>query len=437
MTYPYKQYGIFIDGDFVAPAKGIMTDIENPATGDVLASVSRGTEEDVDKAVSAARNSFSTWRETTACQRSEILQKLSSIVAENQGYLAHIESIDSGKPIVETIEDIRAVADHFQYFAGLIRAEEDSLVRLDKDNMAMITRAPYGVVAQIIPWNYPFLMAGWKIAPALAAGNCVVIKPSETTPLSLLEFAGLTKDILPHGVLNIVTGAGSIVGRYMAAHPDINKVSFTGSTEIGKTIARSAADSVIPATLEMGGKSANIIFPDAPMEKAIEGAALGILYGQGQVCNAGSRLFVHNSIYQQTVDALISLFKKVRVGDPIDRETRMGTLISQKQLDTVLKYVNIGIEEGAELAYGGKRLSGGPYDKGYFMEPTLFTNVSNDMRIAREEIFGPVLCVIPFETEDEVIQMANDSEYGLAGACWTMNLNRALRVAAKIDTGLF
>lgn len=432
-----STFDLFIDGQFIKPAAQQYIQVKNPANGEVIATVASGTEADVDAAVAAAKRAKQSWKQLGAAGRSDILFRIGECILENEARLAHIETIDSGKPIVETLEDIRAIADQFKYFAGVIRSESGTFTKQDGEYMTLISREPYGVVGQIIPWNFPFLLAGWKLAPALAAGNCVVIKPAELTPLSLLELANLTKTILPPGVLNIVTGRGSVVGEHLVQHPDVQKIAFTGSTAVGKRISKSAADSVIPLSMELGGKSANIIFPDAPMAKAIEGATMGILYGQGQVCNAGSRLFVHQSIYDETVAALVAHFKKVKVGDPLDEATRMGTLISEAQLEVVSNYVETGIAEGAKLAFGGKRMMTAPFDKGYYFEPTLFTHVTNEMRIAQEEIFGPVLVVIPFDSDEDVIEMANDSEYGLAGACWTRDIYKGLKIAAAIETGLF
>jgi acyl-CoA reductase-like NAD-dependent aldehyde dehydrogenase len=437
VKFEHKTYGLFIDGAFRAPVVQQHTQVRNPATGEIIATVASGSAADVDIAITAAMRAKQAWKQISAAERSDLLYRVAERILANEAHLAHVETLDSGKPIVETREDIRAIADQFKYFAGIIRSETGTFTKQDGAYMTLISREPYGVVGQIIPWNFPFLLAGWKLAPALAAGNCVVIKPAELTPLSLLELAELTKDILPAGVLNVVTGRGSVVGEHMVKHPDIQKIAFTGSTAVGKQISRSAADSVIPLSMELGGKSANIIFPDAPMAKAIEGATMGILYGQGQVCNAGSRVFVHRSIYDETVRALIAHFEKVKVGDPLDEATRMGTLISEAQMAVVSKYVETGIAEGATLAFGGKRMMQAPFDKGYYFEPTLFTHVTNDMRIAQEEIFGPVLVVIPFDSDEDVIAMANDSEYGLAGACWTRDIFRGLKIASAVDTGLF
>lgn len=347
-----------------------------------------------------------------------------------------VETLDNGKPIRESSNiDLPLAVDHFRYFAGVVRAEEDEAVMLDKETMSIILREPIGVVGQIIPWNFPLLMAAWKLAPALAAGDTVVIKPSSATSLSILELVKILNEILPPGVVNIITGKGSVAGNYILEHEGFRKLAFTGSTDVGYTVAEAAAKKLIPSTLELGGKSANIFFPDCPWEKAIEGATLGILFNQGQVCCAGSRAFVHEKIYDKFIAELIEKFKKVKVGLPWEKDTMMGPLVNEAQLHKVLEYIRIGKNEGAKLAYGGNRIESNNLSKGFFMEPTIFVDVNNKMRIAQEEIFGPVLCVIKFKEEDEVIKMANDSEFGLAGAVWTKDINRAIKVARSIETG--
>jgi aldehyde dehydrogenase (NAD+) len=287
----------------------------------------------------------------------------------------------------------------------------------------------------IVPWNFPILMAAWKLAPALAAGNCIVFKPSSSTSLSVLELGKLMSEVLPEGVVNIITGRGSTAGNYMLEHPGFRKLAFTGSTEVGYTVADAAAKKIIPATLELGGKSANIFFPDAPWDKAIEGLQMGILFNQGQVCCAGSRAFVHESIYDKFLDAAVRAFENVKVGLPWEKDTIMGSQINETQIKKILSYIDIGRKEGARVATGGTRLTENGLDKGCFMRPTILADVDNHMRVAQEEIFGPVVCFIKFRDEDEVIKMANDSEYGLGGAVWTMDINRAFRVARGVETG--
>lgn len=365
-----------------------------------------------------------------------MLLKIADLIDENAEKLAMVETLDNGKPIRETMTiDVPLSSDHFRYFASVIRTEEGQAVMIDKDTMSIILREPIGVVGQIIPWNFPLLMAAWKIAPVLAAGCCTVIKPSNFTPLSLLELAKLLDQVLPPGVVNVVTGRGSTTGRYMLEHPGFRKLSFTGSTEVGYVIAEAAAKKLIPATLELGGKSANIYFPDCPWEKAIEGLQIGILFNQGQVCCAGSRVFVHEDIYDKFLAEAVAAFNKVKVGIPWEKDTQMGSQINEEQLQKILSYVEIGKQEGAKVACGGTRITENGLDKGAFMRPTLLVDVHNKMRVAQEEIFGPVAVVIKFKTEEEVIAMANESEYGLGGAVWTKDINRALRVARAIETG--
>ncbi len=306
---------------------------------------------------------------------------------------------------------------------------------IDKDTMSIILREPIGVVGQIVPWNFPLLMAAWKLAPAIAAGDCVVLKPSSETSLSTLELAKLMSEVLPPGVVNIVTGRGSTTGNYMLEHEGFRKLAFTGSTEVGYTVAEAAAKKLIPATLELGGKSANIYFEDAPWDKAMEGLLIGILFNQGQVCCAGSRVFVHDSIYDKFLSDAVAAFEKVKVGLPWEKDTQMGSQINEAQLKKILSYIEIGKKEGAKVATGGYRITDHGLDKGYFMKPTILVDVDNKMRVAQEEIFGPVVCFIRFKDEDEVIKMANDTEYGLAGAVWTKDINRALRVARGIEAG--
>jgi acyl-CoA reductase-like NAD-dependent aldehyde dehydrogenase len=330
---------------------------------------------------------------------------------------------------------VPASADHFRYFAAAVRMEEGTAQDIDRDTLSIVLREPIGVVGQIVPWNFPILMAAWKIAPALAAGDAIVIHPSSSTSLSLLELVKLIGDILPRGVLNVITGRGAKSGDYMLGHKGFNKLAFTGSTEIGYRVAKQAADKLIPATLELGGKSANIFFEDAPWEKAIEGAQLGILFNQGQVCCAGSRLFVQDKIYDKFLAGIKDAFDKVRVGLPWKDGIQMGAQVNHRQLEKILNYVKIGQEEGASLVTGGYKINECELKKGEFIRPTILADAKNDMRISQEEIFGPVATVIKFKDEEEAIKLANDSEYGLGGAVWTRDINRALRVAKSVETG--
>ncbi|NLU10780.1 MAG: aldehyde dehydrogenase [Tepidanaerobacter acetatoxydans] len=431
-----KNYQLLIGGRWVDAKDGETFETHNPANGELLATCANAGKEDVDEAVKAAWKAFETWKEVSAQEKSGILLKIADLIDENAEKLAMIETLDNGKPIRETRNiDVPLSSDHFRYFAGAIRAEEGQAVMIDKNTLSIILREPIGVVGQIIPWNFPLLMAAWKLAPALAAGCTVVIKPSSSTPLSILELGKLINDVLPPGVVNIVTGSGATTGNYMLEHPGFRKLAFTGSTEVGYSIAEAAAKKLIPSTLELGGKSANIYFPDCPWEKAIEGVQLGILFNQGQVCCAGSRVFVHEDIYEEFLAECVEAFKKIKVGLPWEEDTIMGTQINEAQLKKILNYIEIGKQEGARLACGGSRITENGLDKGCFMQPTIFADVDNKMRIAQEEIFGPVACFLKFKDEEEVIKMANDSEYGLGGAVWTKDINRALRVARGIETG--
>ncbi len=431
-----ETYGLYIDGTWRAASDGAVFTSTNPANGQALAQCAEATKEDVDAAVAAAWRAYPAWKKTTKEERANILDQIADRIEENAQWLATVETMDNGKPIRETTTiDVPYSVRHFHYYASLIRTDEGVASVLDGGMMSLVLREPIGVVGQIVPWNFPFLMAAWKLAPALAAGDCVVFKPSSSTSLSMLVFMELIEDLLPAGVLNLVTGAGSKSGQYLLDHPDLSKLAFTGSTEIGKSIARAAADKLIPATLELGGKSANIIFDDCNWDMAVDGVQLGILFNQGQVCCAGSRVFVHENIYDKFVAELVEAFQKVKVGDPLNPETQMGSQVNKRQAEKILSYVKIAQEEGATVACGGDYYTENGCDKGSFVQPTLITNVTNDMRVAQEEIFGPVAVVIKFKTEEEVIAMANDSAYGLGGAVWTQNLNRALRVSRSIETG--
>ncbi len=390
----------------------------------------------MDDAVREAWKAFETWKKVPTSERAAILNKIADIIDANTEHLAMVESLDNGKPIRETMAiDIPLSAKHFRYFAGCIMAEEGSANILDEQFLSLILREPIGVVGQIVPWNFPFLMAAWKLAPVLAAGCCTVFKPSSDTSLSVLEFARLVQDVIPKGVFNVITGSGSKSGQYMLDHKGFRKLAFTGSTEVGRQVALAAADRLIPATLELGGKSANIFFPDCNWEQAIDGLQLGILFNQGQVCCAGSRVFVHEDIYDKFLEDAVKAFNNVKVGVSWDPETQMGSQINERQLEKILSYVEIGKQEGARLICGGERITDGELAKGCFMRPTLLADVTNDMRVAQEEIFGPVACILKFRDEDEVIRMANDNAYGLGGAVWTRDLNRAIRVSRGIETG--
>ena len=417
------SYKLFIDGEFVDAEGGASLDVFNPATGEKISKIADASKADVDRAVAAARKAFESFRRTSVYERSALLNKIADVLEQNAEFIATVETIDNGKPIRETrAVDVAWSIEHFRYFAGVILGEEGSANMLKERYLSVVLREPIGVVGQIVPWNFPFLMGAWKLAPLIAAGDTCVFKPSSETSLSILEFIRLIAPLLPKGVINVVTGKGSKAGEFVRTHKGLDKLAFTGSTEVGRGIALAAAQKIIPATLELGGKSANIIFDDCDFDVAIDGVQLGILFNQGQVCCAGSRIFVQ---------ALVEKFKRIKVGDPLDPNTQMGCQINKKQADKILEYVKIGVEEGAKIAVGGKRHSAGEA----FVEPTLLVDVRNDMRVAQEEIFGPVGVVIKFKDQDELVRMANDSLYGLGGAVFTRDIAKALTVARLLETG--
>ena len=431
------HYDLFIGGEFVPSTDpNSKCTSKSPVDGSTLSTFANATKEDVDKAVQTAWKAFETWKKTTPKQRSEILLKIADAIDKNKERLAKIETMDNGKPIRETLNiDIPYAVEHFKYFAACILAEEGSANVLDEQYLSLILREPIGVVGQIVPWNFPFLMGAWKLAPVLAAGDCTVFKPSSETSLSILELARITKDIIPKGVFNVITGRGSQSGQYLLDHPKLSKLAFTGSTEVGLTIGLAAAKKIIPATLELGGKSANIFFDDCDFDLAIDGACMGILFNQGQVCCAGSRIFVQDTFYDKFVDALVKEFNSVKVGNSLDPKTMMGAQVNAKQLKKILEYVKIGESEGCKIGCGGVQVVENGLDKGCYMRPTLLLNATNKMRVAQEEIFGPVAVVIKFHDVDEVIAMANDSIYGLGGGVFTKDINKAIKVARGVETG--
>ena len=431
-----KVYKLLIGGEWVEAEGGKTFEAVSPANGEVLASCALASKQDVDKAVKAAWKAFSSWKKTSPTERAAFLLKIADLIDENADHLALIETLDNGKPIRETRNiDVPLASDHFRYFASAIRTEEGTATLIDKDTLSIVLEEPIGVVGQIVPWNFPLVMAVWKLAPALAAGDCLVIKPSSETSLSVLELAKLMQQILPPGVINVITGKGSTAGNYILQHPDIRKLAFTGSTEVGYEVADAAAKKLIPATLELGGKSANIFFDDMPWDKAVEGVCMGILFNQGQVCCAGSRVYVQDTVYDKFMEAVKTKFEAVKVGLPWEKDTMMGSQVNQKQLDKILGYVEIAKKEGARILTGGAKAIGAGLEKGAFMQPTILADVTNSMRVAQEEIFGPVVCFLKFHTEEEVIALANDSEFGLGGGVWTKDINRAFRVAQGVETG--
>lgn len=427
--------GLYINGENVASLSNKTFEVLDPATEEVIASVSEAQKEDIDVAVSAARKAFDhgEWTKMEAAERSHLIYKFADLLEEHREELAQLEALDNGKPYsVALADDVDGTVQHFRYYAGWATKIIGQTVQVSPNYLNYIVHEPIGVVGQIIPWNFPLAMAAWKLGAALAVGCTVVIKPAEQTPLSLLYAARLFKEAgFPDGVVNVVPGFGAEAGEAIVNHPDIDKVAFTGSTVTGKHVMKQAADTVKHITLELGGKSPNIIFEDANLEDAIEGAFNGIMYNHGQNCSAGSRVFVHRKHYERVVSELAERSNRVKLGHGLQPDTEMGPLISEKQMKRVLGYIEKGIAEGAKLVAGGKRA----YDKGYFVQPTVFADVKDDMTIAREEIFGPVVAVFPFDTIEEVIARANDSDYGLAAGVWTTNVKTAHYVASRLKAG--
>jgi len=435
VTGPYQQpTGLFINNEFVEGVDKKTFEVINPATEEVICSVHEATEKDVDIAVAAARKAFEgSWKQVTPAQRGKLMMKLADLVEKNLDLLAAVESLDNGKSITMAKGDVGAVAGCIRYYAGWADKIEGSITDVAPDMFHYIKKEPIGVCGQIIPWNFPLLMASWKIGPALATGNTIVLKTAEQTPLSALVLAQFVKEAgFPPGVLNIISGFGKTAGAAISSHMDVDKVAFTGSTVVGRAVMKAAASSNLKkVTLELGGKSPNIVFDDADIEQAISWVNFGIYYNHGQCCCAGTRIYVQEGIYDKFVEAFKKRTTENKVGDPFHHETFQGPQVSQLQYDRIMGYIESGKQDGATIEVGGERHG----DKGYFIQPTIFSNVTSDMKIMQEEIFGPVCAIAKFSSEEDAIKLGNETVYGLAAAVHTTNLNRAIRVSNALRAG--
>lgn len=435
------QYENFIGGKWVAPIKGAYSDNKSPINGKTLCKVPLSSEEDIELALDAAHKARQKWGETSLTERSNILLKIADRIEANLEKIAYAETWDNGKAIRETLNaDIPLAVDHFRYFAGCIRAQEGSICEIDNDTVAYHFHEPLGVVGQIIPWNFPILMAAWKLAPALAAGNCVVLKPASPTPASILVLFDVIADLLPEGVVNIVNGSGGKIGKALATNPRIAKVAFTGSTGVGRQIMQFATENIIPCTLELGGKSPNIFFEDVfeyedeYLDKAVEGLVL-FAFNQGEVCTCPSRALIHEKIYDKFMEKVLKRVEAIKIGNPLHADTMMGAQVDENQVKTILSYIEAGKQEGAQCLIGGERNNlGGELANGCYIKPTIFKG-HNKMKIFQEEIFGPVLAVTTFKNDCEALEIANDTIYGLGSGIWTRDINRAYRFGRGIQAG--
>jgi acyl-CoA reductase-like NAD-dependent aldehyde dehydrogenase len=435
-----RKYQLFIDGKWVDAESGKTFTTPNPATGKPFAEVAEADKADIEKAVRAARRAFEgKWSRMSARERGRLIYKLAQLIEQNAKELAAIETADNGKPIRDSQSiDLPVTVEHFEYFAGYATKIEGETIPVPGRMFNYTLREPLGVCAAITPWNFPLLMAAYKLAPALACGNTVVLKPAEQTPCTALELGRLIQEAgFPEGVVNIVPGYGKTAGAALAAHPGIDKIAFTGSTEVGKLIARAAAENLSKVSLELGGKAPNIVFADADLEQAVNGALMGIFYNQGQVCTAGSRLFLEESVKDEFLTRFKERAERIKVGDPMNKETQLGPQVSEEQLKRIKSYVDIARTEGATVfAGGGSPQLEGDFQNGYFFQPTIFSEVRNEMRVAQEEIFGPVASVITFKDEDSLIRQANETIYGLSAGIWTRDITRAHRFAKEVKAGV-
>ncbi len=429
------QNKLFINGEFVESQSGKTFEVLNPFDNSVITNVSEAQEEDIDKAVIAARAAFPAWRDMSAMDRGHLLLKLADAIEKDSSYLSKLESMDTGHPVNDCLGlDIPRTVVTYRYFGGMADKFQGSVPPVEQGFLNYVTREPIGVVGQIVPWNFPLMFTGWKLGPALAAGNTVVMKPAEITPLSTLRIAQLSVEVgFPPGVINILPGKGSIAGEHLSKHQDVDKISFTGSTEIGKRIVENSAGNLKRVQLELGGKGANIVFEDANIPAAVGGSAFAIFHNQGQACIAGSRLILHESIADEFTERFIALAKSIKLGDPLDSSSEMGPLTSRLHQERVLNYVKIALEEGGELLTGGKIPEG--FEAGNFIEPTVM-RVEPNSRVCQEEVFGPFVTISTFSDDDEAIEIANNSEYGLGSGLWTNNLQRAHLVAKNIQAGM-
>lgn len=430
---------MYINGEWTLSSNPDLNKVINPATQEIIATAPRATKEETEEAISIAKKAFESgvWSDVTVQERAEYLIKIADKIDENFEELVDLEVMNNGKIKAEAEFDIADSADCFRYYAALIKTSSGETYNVPEPVQAMVVREPVGVAGLIVPWNLPLLMSVWKIAPALAAGNAIVIKPAELTPITLMKLFEIIDEVgLPKGIINLVMGKGSVVGQTLAESNDVDVISFTGSTDVGKQIMRAATGNLKKVSLELGGKSPNIIFADADFETAVDYALFGIFFGAGQVCSAGSRIIVEDSIYDKFVERIVERANKIKVGPGNQEGSQMGAITSQGQMESILEYIEIGKQEGATLAQGGNRLTADGLDKGFFIEPTIFTNVTPDMRIVQEEIFGPVVVIQRFTGEAEAVALANGTDYGLAGAVFSQDGAKALRVIKKVRSGI-
>ena len=435
-----EKYDNFIGGEWVPPTDGKYFENVSPVDNKTIAKVAQSNRKDIDLAVQAGWKAFESWGKTSAAERSAVLNKIADIMEANLEKLAVVESWDNGKPIRETLNaDIPLAIDHFRYFASVIRAESGSVTDLDAATVSMEIHEPLGVVGQIIPWNFPLLMMAWKVAPAIAAGNAVVLKPAEQTPVSVMVWVDMVKEVIPVGVVNIVNGFGPEAGKPLATHPDIKKIGFTGETTTGRLIMQYASENIIPVTLELGGKSPNVFFEsvmaedDAFLDKAIEGLVL-FAFNQGEVCTCPSRALIQESIYDEFMKRCLERIEQIKLGNPMEAETMMGAQASKDQFEKILHYIDIGKQEGAELLTGGEKFDNPAHPEGFYIKPTVFKG-NNKMRIFQEEIFGPVLSVTTFKDEEEALEIANDTLYGLGAGVWSRDVHQVHKMARGIQAG--